>query len=175
MRQRILIALLGLTAAILVGAVIPLGLRASAHDYSSFVEDAQSRTRTATAAAEELLADDLAGAELSRDLTAAARQGDGIVVMSAGAVIRRAGRQFSVPAGMLSRARTSGDLVTKVRNDQLIVVAPVRSGSKTVGMTALMRPTSQLEHSLRAFWLMLILIALTALAAAILIGIGLSR
>jgi signal transduction histidine kinase len=175
MRQRILIALLGLTAAILVGAVIPLGLRASAHDYSSFVEDAQSRTRTATAAAEELLADDLAGAELSRDLTAAARQGDGIVVMSAGAVIRRAGRQFSVPAGMLSRARTSGDLVTKVRNDQLIVVAPVRSGSNTVGMTALMRPTSQLEHSLRAFWLMLILIALTALAAAILIGIGLSR
>ena len=51
MRRRILIALLGLTAAILVGAVIPLGYQASAHDYATFVEDAQSRTRAATAAA----------------------------------------------------------------------------------------------------------------------------
>jgi signal transduction histidine kinase len=176
MRRRILIALLGLTAAILVGAVIPLGYQASAHDYSSFVEDAQSRTRAATAAAEEQLADKLAGPELSRDLTSAARQGDGLIVMTAtGAVIARAGRSFPVPPGMLSRARSTGDLVTTVRNDQVLVVAPVRSNGETVGMTALMRPTRQLEFSLRSFWLTLALIALAALAAAILIGIGLSR
>jgi signal transduction histidine kinase len=176
MRKRIMIALVGLTAAILVGAVVPLGLKASAHDYASFVEDAQSRTRTATAAAEELLADNLAGPELSRDVTAAARQGDGIIVMSAaGAVIRRSGRRFSVPPAMLSRARSSGDLVTQVLNDQVLVVAPVRSNGLTVGLTALMRPTRRLEYSLRAFWLTLIIIALTALAAAVVIGVGLSR
>ena len=100
MRRRILIALLGLTAAILVGAVIPLGYQASAHDYATFVEDAQSRTRAATAAAEELLADKLAGPELSRDLTSAARQGDGMIVMAAtGAVIARAGPKLHSAAG----------------------------------------------------------------------------
>jgi signal transduction histidine kinase len=175
MRRRILIALLGLTAAILVGAVIPLGYQASAHDYSSFVEDAQSRTRAATAAAEELLADKLAGPELSRDLTSAAHQGDGMIVMAAtGAVIATAGRSFTVPPGMLSRARSTGHLVTAVRNDQVLVVAPVRGNGGTVGMAALMRPTEQLEFSLRAFWLTLALIALAALAAAIVIGVCLS-
>jgi signal transduction histidine kinase len=176
MRKRILIALVGLTIAILVGAVIPLGLKASAHDYSSFVEDAQSRTRAATAAAEEQLADKLAGPELSDDLTSAARQGDGMIVMSAtGVVIARAGPSFTVRPDMLSRARATGELVTRVRNDQVLVVAPVRSNGVTVGMAALMRPTRQLEFSLRTFWLTLALIATAALAAAILIGIGLSR
>jgi signal transduction histidine kinase len=176
MRRRILIALLGLTAAILVGAVIPLGYQASAHDYATFVDEARSRTRAATAAAEELLADKLAGPELSRDLTSAARQGDGVIVMAAtGAVIARAGRSFTVPPGMLSRARSTGDLVTAVRNDQVLVVAPVSSDGETVGVTALMRPTRQLEFSLRAFWLTLVLIALAALAAAIVIGACLSR
>src|SRR5215471_17434809 len=72
MRRRLLLALVGLTSAILIGAVIPLGLRASAHDYTGYVEDAQSRARTAAAAAEELLADRLSGPELGQDLTAAA-------------------------------------------------------------------------------------------------------
>ncbi len=176
MRKRILIALVGQTIAILVGAVIPLGLKASAHDYSSFVEDAQSRVRAATAAAEELLADKLSGPELSRDLTSAARQGDAMIVMSAtGTVIARAGRTFTVPPSMLSRARSTGELITEVRHDQVLVVAPVRSNGEMVGMTALMRPTQQLEFSLRTFWLTLALIAVTALAAAIVIGVGLSR
>ena len=51
MRRRLLLALVGLTGAILTGAVIPLGLRASAHDYAGYVEDAQSRARMAAAAA----------------------------------------------------------------------------------------------------------------------------
>jgi signal transduction histidine kinase len=176
MRKRILIALLGLTVAILVGAVIPLGYLASAHDYATFLDEARSRVRAATAAAEELLADKVAGTELSRDLATAARQGDSIVVMSvSGNIIRKAGPSFVVPAGMLSRARSTGDLVTDVSNDQVLVVAPVKSNGEIVGLTALRRPTQQLEFSLRAFWLTLALIAVAALTAAIIIGLGLSR
>ena len=119
MRKRILIALVGLTVAILVGAVIPLGLKASEHDYATFVEDAQSRARAATAASEELLADKLAGPELSHDLVGAARHGDGMIVMSAtGALIRKAGLSFTVPARLLRRARSTGELITEVHNDQ---------------------------------------------------------
>jgi signal transduction histidine kinase len=176
MRQRVLIAFVGLTVAILVGAVVPLGWQASARDYAAYLQDAKSRTRAATAAAEELLSDKIGGPELRQDLLAAARQGDSMVVMSArGAVVARAGSHFAVPASMIAQATSSRELVTQVRNDQVLVVAPVRSNGQTVGVTALRRPTRQLEFSLRTFWLTLIVIALAALAAAVLIAVGLSR
>jgi len=171
-----LLALVGLTAAILVGAVIPLGLRASAHDYSSYVEDAQSQTRTAATAAEEWLADHLAGSGLSQDLASAAHGGDGLAILSpAGRVIRSAGPRIVVPRRLISQAERSGALVTDVFHDRVLVVVPVRSAGQTAGVVALLRPTERLEYALRTFWLTLVLIALIALAAAVLIGLGLSR
>ena len=84
MRRRILLAFVGLTAAILIGAVIPLGIKASEHDYSAYVEDAQSRARTAVAFAEERLSDHLNGPGLRRTLAAARHAGDGIAVLTPG-------------------------------------------------------------------------------------------
>jgi hypothetical protein len=175
-RRRLLLALVGLTGAILIGAVIPLGLRASAHDYTGYVEDAQSRARTAAAAAEELLADRLSGPELGQDLAAAAHRGDGLAVLSPhGATVRSAGPAVMVPAYLLGRAERSGSLVTDVAHERVLVVVPVRSGGQTVGFVALFRPMERLEYVLRTFWLTLVLIAVAALAAAVLIGLGLSR
>ena len=176
MRRRLLLALVGLTGAILIGAVIPLGLRASAHDYNGYVEDSQSRARTAAAAAEELLADRLSGRELGQDLAAAARSGDGLAVLSPhGTTVRRAGPPVVVPASLLGQAERSGTLVTDVAHERVLVVVPVRSGGQTVGFVALFRPMERLEYVLRTFWLTLVLIAVAALAAAVLIGLGLSR
>ena len=176
MRRRLLLALVGLTGAILIGAVIPLGLRASAHDYNGYVEDSQSRARTAAAAAEELLADRLSGRELGQDLAAAARSGDGLAVLSPhGATLRRAGAPVVVRASLLGQAERSGTLVTDVAHERVLVVVPVRSGGQTVGFVALFRPMERLEYVLRTFWLTLVLIAVAALAAAVLIGLGLSR
>jgi signal transduction histidine kinase len=175
-RRRLLLALVGLTGAILIGAVIPLGLRASAHDYTGYVEDAQSRARTAAAAAEELLADRLSAPELGQDLAAAARGGDGLDILSPrGATITRAGPPVLVPSSLLGQAVRSGSLVTDVAHDRVLVVVPVRSGGRTVGFVALFRPMERLEYVLRTFWLTLVLIAVAALAAAVLIGLGLSR
>jgi signal transduction histidine kinase len=175
-RRRLLLALVGLTGAILIGAVIPLGLRASAHDYTGYVEDAQSRARTAAAAAEELLADRLSGPELGQDLAAAAHRGDGLAVLSPhGATLRRAGPRVVVPASLLGQAERSGTLVTDVAHDRVLVVVPVRTSGQTVGFVALFRPMERLEYVLQTFWLTLVLIAVAALAAAVLIGLGLSR
>jgi signal transduction histidine kinase len=175
-RRRLLLALVGLTAAILIGAVIPLGLRASAHDYAAYLEDAQSRARMAAAAAEEVLADHVSGAELSQDLTAAAHGGDGLAVLSpGGAVIRKAGSPVAVPSRLIGQAERTDRAVTDVSHDRVLVVVPVRSGGQTVGVVALMRPTERLEFGLRTFWMTLVLIAAAALAAAVLIGLGLSR
>ncbi len=176
MRRRLLLALVGLTAAILIGAVIPLGIKASAHDYSAYLEDAQSRARSAASAAEELLADRLVGAGLGQDLAAARRGGDGLAILSpSGRVIRSAGPPVRVPARLIGRADHSAALVTDVADDQVLVVVPVRSGRVTVGIVALRRPTERLELVLRTFWLTLVLIAAVALATAVLIGLGLSR
>jgi signal transduction histidine kinase len=176
LRRRLLLALVGLTAAILIGAVIPLGLRASAHDYAGYVEDAQSRAMMAGAAAEEVLADHVSGSGLSQDLTAAAHGGDGLAVLSPdGAVIRRAGPPVVVPSRLIGQAERGGRPVTNVSHDRVLVVVPVRSGGQTVGVVALLRPTERLEFGLRTFWMTLVLIAAAALAAAVLIGLGLSR
>jgi signal transduction histidine kinase len=175
-RRRLLLALVGLTAAILIGAVIPLGLRASAHDYANYVEDAQSRAMMAGAAAEEVLADHVSGSGLSQDLTAAAHGGDGLAALSPdGAVIRRAGPPVVVPSRLIGQAERGGRPVTDVSHDRVLVVVPVRSGGHTVGVVALLRPTERLEFGLRTFWMTLVLIAAAALAAAVLIGLGLSR
>ena len=176
MRRRLLLALVGLTAAILIGAVVPLGLQASAHDYSAYVEDAQSQARTASAAAEELLADHLASAALDHDLAAAGQAGDSVAVLSpGGSVITRAGGRIVVPRRVLGEAKRSGSLTTDVAHDRVLVVVPVRSGGKTLGIVALLRPTERLEYSLRTFWLTLVLIAIGALAAAVVLALGLSR
>jgi len=175
-RRRLLLALVGLTGAILIGAVIPLGLRASAHDYAGYVEDAQSRARTAAAAAEELLADHLAGSDLRQDLATAAHTGDGLAVLSpGGSVIKRAGAAITVPSRLIGRAERSGTPVTDISHDRVLVVVPVRSGGQTVGLVAVFRPMERLEYVLRTFWLTLVMIAVAALAAAVLIGLGLSR
>jgi signal transduction histidine kinase len=175
-RRRLLLALVGLTAAILIGAVIPLGLRASAHDYAGYVEDAQSRARMAAAAAEELLADNLSGSELAQDLADAAHIGDGMTVLAPdGGVIRRAGPPVTVPAHLISQAERSGRQVTNVSHDLVLVVVPVRSDGHVIGLVILSHPTERFEYGLRTFWMTLVLIAVAALAAAVLIALGLSR
>lgn len=177
MRRRILLAFVGLTAAILIGAVIPLGIKASEHDYSAYVEDAQSRARTAVAAAEERLSDHLKGAGLGRTLAAAGHVGDGIAVLTPGGrVVEASGPRVHIPRRMIGRALASGGVQTEVARDRVLVVAPVRTeGSTTIGLVALERPTERFEYGLRQFWLELALIAVAALVAAVLLGIGLAR
>jgi signal transduction histidine kinase len=176
LRRRLLLALVGLTTVILIGAVAPLGLQASAHDYTAYVEDAQARTRTAAAAAEELLADHRRDAGLGHDLAAAGRGGDSIAVLSPdGRVIRQSGARIAVPRRVLRQAAHSGTLRTEVSQDRVLVVMPVRSGGRTLGVVALLRPTERLEYGLRAFWLTLVLIALGALGLAVILALGLSR
>src|SRR5262249_48896466 len=139
-RRRLLLALAGPTAAILIGAVIPLGYKASEHDYSAYVEDAQSRARSAAAAAEELLADHLAGTERGQDratAVAAVHGGDELVILLAdGRVIARAGPRVAVPREEIRRASSRRSVVTTVSHDRVLVVVPVRSGGTTVGTVA---------------------------------------
>jgi signal transduction histidine kinase len=176
LRRRLLLAFLGLTALILIGAVAPLGLQASAHDYSAYVEDTQAQARTAAAAAEELLADHLRDGGLGQDLAAARRAGGSAVILSPhGTVIRKAGGQMAVPRSLIGQALRSGSPLTEVSRDRVLVIMPVRGDGRDLGVVALLRPTQRLEYGLRTFWLTLVIIAACALALAVILALGLSQ
>ena len=176
MRRRLLVAFLGLTTLILVGAVAPLGLQASAHDYSAYVEDTQAQARTAAAAAEELLADHLHDSELGQDLAAVRRAAGRAAILSPrGTVIRKAGAAFPVPRALIERALRRGSPLTEVSDDRVLVIMPVRGDGRDLGVVALLRPTERLEYGLRKFWLSLVAIAAGALALAVILALGLSR
>jgi len=175
-RRRLLLAFLGLTTLILTGAVAPLGLQASEHDYSAYVEDTQAQARTAAAAAEELLADHLRDGGLGRDLAAARRAGGSATILSPqGAVIRKAGGQITVPRSLIGHALRSGSPLTEVSRDRVLVIMPVRGDGRDLGVVALLRPTEGLEYGLRTFWLTLVIIAVCALALAVILALALSR
>ena len=76
---------------------------------------------------------------------------------------------------MIARAKASGVLQTKVANDRVLVVAPVSGNGSTIGLVALERPTESFEYGFRRFWLELAVIAVAALLAAVLLGVGLAR
>jgi signal transduction histidine kinase len=176
LRRRLLLAFLGLTTVILIGAVAPLGLQASAHDYSAYVEDTQAQARTAAAAAEELLADHLREGGLGQDLAAARRAGDSAAVLSPhGAIIRKVGGRIAVPRSLIGQARRSGGPLTEVSHDRVLVIMPVSGDGRNLGVVALLRPTERLEYGLRTFWLTLVIIAVCALALAVILALGLSR
>jgi HAMP domain-containing protein len=176
LRRRLLLAFLGLTTLILVGAVAPLGLQASAHDYSAYVEDTQAQARTAAAAAEELLADHLHDSELGQDLAAVRRAAGSAAILSPrGTVIRKAGAAFPVPRSLIERALRTGSPLTEVSHDRVLVIMPVSGDGRDLGVVALLRPTERLEYGLRTFWLSLVAIAAGALALAVILALGLSR
>jgi signal transduction histidine kinase len=176
LRRRLLLAFLGLTTLILIGAVAPLGLQASAHDYSAYVEDTQAQARTVAAAAEELLADHRRDDGLGQDLAAVRRAGGSAAILSPhGAIIRKVGGRMAVPHSLIGQALRSGSPLTEVSHDRVLVITPVGGDGENLGVVALLRPTERLEYGLRTFWLTLVIIAACALALAVLLALGLSR
>ena len=73
MTRRILFMLLGFTAIVLVGAVVPLTLNATSHDRSSFIQAAAGMARTDAAVAQAQL-DQLAEPETAQIRPARSRR-----------------------------------------------------------------------------------------------------
>jgi hypothetical protein len=57
MTRRILLALLALTAALLVAAVVPLALQAAAHEQDAFINAAEATTHSISVIAEDKIGD----------------------------------------------------------------------------------------------------------------------
>lgn len=168
LRRRILAALIGLTALLLAGVVVPLGLAQARHDRQVFVDRAVAAAAGAAAGAEERIDD-------SHDLgTLAARNlgvSDGVSVYAGdGHVLDQHGPALDVSSAQLA-ASLDGTTVSRVRGDRLVVTTPADGRNGVVGAVAISRSTQPVEDELRRLSISLTVAAVLALAAAT--GLGL--
>lgn len=180
MTRRILVGLLGLTALLLGGVVLPLGLETAAHYRLDYGDTTVGQATALATVAEERLSDHEANQPLHHDLIRYVSRGQGVVLLdAAGATVERAGAPFGLPRDVATAAtprtwtdRTAGGT---------LLVASVRIGSDTsgVGTVVLARPTEPLEARLRTLWLTLgagsILASLVAVALAVWLSRWVSR
>ena len=182
MTRRVAAALLVLTLAILIAAVVPLALGAIAHERDSFVEDTARTAASIAGIAEARLGDGVADdPALSAALVTAARQGDellllnshGAVVVSQGIPQDRAWRQ------LVAQSTLQNDPTTELTNDRVIAVQTVWDDGKlsgtAIGTVVLERPTGPLNQNIANLWLYLVGLSGAAMAAAVLIAIYFAR
>lgn len=203
MTRRILLVLLAFTAAVLVGAVVPLALDAAGHDRASFIQATAGMARTDAAVAQARL-DALAqpGTKGSADsgaayaplvalITKAQQAGDGLLIfqgdprdnnrlvdkgMPSGRWVQLAIQANA--AGLLAKkAGNAVEPVTEATGSRIAAAMPVflRGNLGLVGTVILARSTTSLNGNIVELWVVLGTIAVVAMIGATLLAFGLAR
>ncbi|MGH3161918.1 MAG: ATP-binding protein [Streptosporangiaceae bacterium] len=203
MTRRILLVLLTFTAAVLVGAVVPLTLDAASHDRTSFIQATAGMARTDAAIAQSRL-DALAQPGTSGSagggaayapvvilITQTSQAGDGLLIFVGAA---RDGNRLvdkGMPSGnwvrLATQAEDQGQLakesgrpveaVTDITGSRVAAAVPVflRGKYGLVGTVILVRSTSSLNGDVIRLWVILGTIAAIAMIGAALLAFGLAR
>jgi signal transduction histidine kinase len=182
MTRRVAAALLALTLAILIAAVVPLALGAIAHERDSFVEDTARTAASIAGIAEARLGDHVTDdPALSAALVTAARQGDELllldshehVIVSQGVPLDPAWRQ------LVAQSTLQNDPTTELTSNRVIAVQTVWDDGKlsgtAIGTVVLERPTGPLNQNIANLWLYLVGLSGAAMAAAVLIAFFFAR
>jgi signal transduction histidine kinase len=178
--RRILAAFLGLTLALLIGVVVPLGVMAATHDRDAFADQTVSAATTLASAAEEQLADHEVGTPIATALGyRPALVGDDAVAVydKAGHVVIAGPPQLRVTAAQVAAA-LSGQTVQQWQEkpkDGLLVLRPAYSGSLIVGAAVVQRAAHPLNEQIASLWLGLALTGLAAVLLATTLSITLAR
>jgi signal transduction histidine kinase len=193
--RRILFMLLGFTAIVLVGAVVPLTLNATSHDRNSFVQAAAGQD-VADAAIAQARLDGNADQPLLVLITQTRQKGDGLLV-SAGMLVNGTCVQQAqivdqgMPAGDWDQVACQADLKgqraartgqpaspkTQVTGSWVIAAMPVyqRGKGPLVGTVILAKSTESLDNEILALWVILGSVAAVAMIAAALLAFGMAR
>lgn len=178
MTRRIVLALLALTAAVLVGAVVPLALQAVAHERDAFINATEATARSVAVIAEDKLGDNAADPALQAAVSSAARQDDELLVLNAhreplawnGNSPHDSWRQVAAAAYI------SGDPASKLTKDRVIVVEPiVNDNGSQIGTVVLERPIGPLNQNIETLWLYLAALSGGGMVAAALIAVYFAR
>jgi signal transduction histidine kinase len=177
---RILAAFLGLTLALLIGVVVPLGVISVEHDRQAFADETVAAASALASVAEEQLADHEHGVPYPGTLTFrpalvdidefAVYDNDGRVVIPGPARLRVAPGQVA--------AALSGRTVQLWKDEPqggLLVLRPAYAGTQIVGATAVQRATDPLNEHIVSLWVGLGLTGLVAILLATTLSIWLAR
>ena len=202
MARRIVLTMLCLVGALLVTAVIPLGLLTTARERDSFREDTVLSARALAALAEDGLTEHNGGQGMASVLARASLSGEHAWVYDkAGRLVARTGQVRPgddagaslrspaglapaglapagvVPAGVVPAVLRHGGTVVTQAQGQLQVATAVEtaSGRPPVGVVVLARSTAELDERLRVLWAWLTAIAAAGLVAGVLVAIGFAR
>jgi signal transduction histidine kinase len=187
--RRIALALVMLTAAVLIAAVVPLALGAIDHERDAFVQDTAG-----TASSIALLArgplqtdgheDHADSAALSEAIQDAKRNSDQVVVLDRDSRpvpgLSLGSPPYNVYHKLVSEsANQQSPATTKLTKNAVYAVVAVYGMGKLagvqIGTVVLERPTGPLNQNIANLWLYLIVLAGVALAAAVLVAIYLAR
>ncbi len=178
MTRRIVLAVLGLLAAVLAAIAIPLGLLTSAQDRRDFSAEATSTATTVANVAEEHLGDRASGNVLGNLVSGLGKHGDLVAVFDqAGSKIAGTAQAPPVTPARLSRARTAVVAVVYNPDDYVLVVDPIRAdtGRANVGTVVLARPTAAVEQRVATLWLLIGGVSAAGVVAGAFVAIGLAR
>jgi signal transduction histidine kinase len=178
--RRIAIALMLLTAAILVAAVVPLALGAIAHERDAYVQDTARTARSIAILAEARLQNDGTDPELSQALLSAAREHDELLVLNQdGQIVASQGVPQDAWNKLAAEAGEQDSPTTELTKNTVIAVATVWGNgeldSTPIGTVVLERPTGPLNQNIANLWLYLIALSCGAMAAAMLVAIYFAR
>jgi signal transduction histidine kinase len=180
MARRIVLTMLALIGALLVTAVVPLGLITTGHERSSFRQDTMLSAAAMAGVAEDRLADrPPTSGTLPVSLVQARHSGEQVEVYDTRrqVVAGTGGPVPAVPAAALTAA-LRGRIVTDTHlDDRLQVVMPVAGdqANDIAGVVVLSRSTEELEERVSVLWTWLGAVALAGLAAAAGAAIALAR
>ena len=182
MTRRVAAALLVLTLALLVAAVVPLALGAIAHERDSFVQDTARSASSIAGIAEARLGDNVMDdPAMSAALVTAARQGDELLLLDTRGqvVVSRGVPKSSAWRQLVAQSTTQNDPTTELTSNRVIAVQTVwndgKLGGTAIGTVVLERPTGPLNQNIANLWLYLIGLSGAAMAAAVLIAIYFAR
>jgi signal transduction histidine kinase len=182
MTRRVIAALLTLTLAILVAAVVPLALGAIDHERDSFLQDtARSAASIAGLSEARLGGHQAEDPALTAALVAAAREGDELLLLNAHGqpVVSQGTPATGAWQQLVAQSRLQNDPTTELTSDRAIAVQTVwedgQLGGTVIGTVVLERPTGPLNQNITDLWLYLIALSGVAMAAAVLIASYLSR
>jgi signal transduction histidine kinase len=181
--RRIALALVMLTAAVLIAAVVPLALGAIDHERDAFVQDTSTTANSIASLAKETLENHGDGFALTAAMHDAERNGDEVLVLNQyGQSVQRLSRGEPVNDAWKRLANEAagqhGPITELTKNSAIAVEAIWGSGKLSgnqIGTVVLERPTGPLNQNIANLWLYLIVLAGAALAAAVLVAIYLAR
>jgi signal transduction histidine kinase len=181
MTKRILAAVLGLTAALLVAAVVPLALKATQHDQESYVSAAEADAHSLATIADGTILANRHEPRMVLAMESYAGQGDWVAVVTpSGQVIIELGPTSS--AGwhkLVESAYSQGQTSTQVTKTLVMVAEPIwndlNHSDNPVGLIVLERPTTALTDSTDSLWLYVAVLAAVAMLAAAAIAITFAR